>query len=107
MRKNWTTRQTSDPVPYFEAGRVKRTQRHPQYTDAEMGAFFEAVSEGYTFEQAAERCKYPFEWVLNTLNSDDETMDWALHLSMVAGARIRMGELPVPDRWDDLYKQGG
>ena len=38
------------------------------------------------------------------LYSDDETFAHALDLSMVAGALIRAGDLPVPDRWDGLYK---
>ncbi len=42
--------------------------------------------------------------VHNTIYGDDETMAHALDLSMVAGAKIRAGELPVPDRLDWLYK---
>jgi len=41
--------------------------------------------------------------MLNTLYSDDETIGYAIDLSMVAGARIRKGELAVPARWDGLY----
>ncbi len=43
------------------------------------------------------------KWVLNTIYSDDETYEHLLNLSMVAGALIRNGELPIPDRWDRLY----
>lgn len=86
------------------AGWVKRTQRYPQYTDAELAPFFEQVSAGYCFEQATKRAGLDWQRVENCLYSDDETMAYALDLSMVAGALIRAGKLPVPDRWDGLYK---
>ena len=41
--------------------------------------------------------------VHNTIYGDDETMAHALDLSMVAGALIRAGQLPIPDRRDKLY----
>ena len=44
-----------------------------------------------------------WQTMLNTLYSDDETLGYAIDLSMVAGARIRKGELAVPARWDGLY----
>ena len=43
--------------------------------------------------------------MLNTLYSDDETIGYAIDLSMVAGALIRRGDLPVPARWDGLYDE--
>ena len=89
------------------AGWVKRTQRYPQYTDAELAKFFAEVSMGYCFEQAAERAGMDWQTMHNTLYGDDETMAHALDLSMVAGALIRRGDLPVPDRWDGLYKGKG
>lgn len=60
---------------------------------------------GYCFEQSAKRCYLVWDWVRNTIYSDDETMGWALELSMQAGALIRAGKLPVPDRWDGLYDE--
>lgn len=83
---------------------IPRTQRYPQYTDAELVPFFLEVSAGYCFMQATERAGMDWQTVHNTIYGDDETMAHALDLSMVAGALIRSCELPVPDRWDGLYK---
>ena len=86
------------------AKRIKRTPRFPIYSDHEMMPFFDEIAKGYCYKQAAARCLYPDEWVLNTIYSDDEVSDHMLSLSMVAGARIRAGEQPAPpDRWDGLY----
>ena len=54
--------------------------------------------------QATERAGMDWQTVHSTIYGDDETMAHALDLSMVAGAKIRAGQLPVPDRWDGLYK---
>lgn len=97
--------------------RVKRTPRFPRYSDHEMMPFFDEMAKGYCYKQAAYNCLYPAEWVLNTIYSDDEVADHMLSLSMVAGAKIKLGEQKPPmDRWDHLYdeylplweaKQGG
>lgn len=82
---------------------VERTQRLPQYSDHELIPWFDEVSAGYDFEQAAERCKLVPKWVENSVYSDDEVYAHALDLSLVASAKIRAGEIPVPDRHDNLY----
>lgn len=101
------------PVTFSEAtgsmlapprGRVQRVQRYPQYSDDELKPWFAEVAKGYCFWQAAERCGYDRQTILNTIYSDDEVFDHGLSLSMWAGAKIRAGELPVPDRHDGLYK---
>jgi hypothetical protein len=85
--------------------RIQRLQRHPQYSDEELKPWFAEVAKGYPFDQAAERCGYVVEWIMNNVYSDDEVFDHALTLSINAGARIRAGELPIPDRHDGLYKE--
>lgn len=83
---------------------IKRTQRYPQYSDHELIPFFEYISQGYCYKQAADKCLYPPEWIMNTLYSDDDTYGYMLDLSMAAGARIRAGaQKPPPDRHDRLY----
>lgn len=85
---------------------IKRTQRHPKYSDHEMMPFFAEISKGYCYKQSAARCLYPAEWVLNTIHSDDDTFTYMLDLSIAAGALIRSGlQAPPPDRWDGLYDQ--
>lgn len=87
------------------ASRVKRLLRFPRYSDEEMMPFFDEIAKGYCYKQAADRCLYPREWVLNTIYSDDEVFDHMLSLSMQAGARIRAGLQPAPpDRYDGLYE---
>jgi hypothetical protein len=86
-------------------GRIKRTQRLPQYSDEELAPWFAEVAKGYSFEQAAERCKLVWKWVENTVYSDDEVFEHGLNLSMVAGAKIRAGLMSVPDRHDKLYEE--
>ena len=68
-----------------------------------MVRFFGYISDGYAINQAADLCLYPRKWVWNTLYSDDDTLAHVLDLSMQAGALIRMGVIPVPDRYDRLY----
>ena len=85
--------------------KIKRTQRWPLYSDDELKPFFKEVSAGYCFEQATERAGMDWQTMHNTLYSDDETIGYAIDLSMVAGALIRRGDLPVPDRWDGLYDE--
>ena len=83
---------------------IKRDQRHPQYSDHELTPFFSAISAGYCVKQAADKCLYPREWILNTIYSDDEVYAHMLDLSMLAGALIRSGEQKPPeDRYDGLY----
>jgi len=65
--------------------------------------WFAEIAKGYSFEQAAERCNLVWEWVQNTVYSDDDVYANGLELSMVAGALIRAGQLPIPDRRDKLY----
>jgi len=85
---------------------VKRIQRYPQYSDDEMIPFFEEISKGYCYKQAADHCLYPREWVMNTLYSDDDTYGYMLDLSIIAGARIREGlQQPPLDRYDRLYNK--
>jgi hypothetical protein len=84
-------------------GAIQRTQRYPQYSDSELEPFFLEISAGYCFEQASDRCDYVFEWIMNTLYSDDETMWHCMDLSMAAGGEIRAGHKVAPDRWDKLY----
>ena len=83
---------------------IPRTQRYPQYGDEELAPWFAEIAAGYCFEQASERCKLVWEWVQNSFYSDDEVYAHGLELSMVAGALIRAGKLPVPDRHDKLYR---
>jgi len=102
--------ESSEPTPLILSPArfpVKRTQRYPQYSDPELMPWFAEVAAGYDFEQAAERCKLVWEWVRNTFYSDDEVMAHGLELSMVAGALIRAGKLPIPDRHDGLYSSHG
>jgi hypothetical protein len=82
---------------------VRRFQRYPQYSDTELEPFFAEVYAGYCFNQAADRCLYERRFVWNTIYSDDEVMEHALNLSMAAGALIRSGKMPIPDRYDGLY----
>jgi len=82
---------------------IARTQRWPQYSDDELVAWFDEVAKGYPFDQAADRVGYVWAWVLNTVYSDDEVYAHALNLSINAGALIRAGKLPIPDRHDKLY----
>jgi hypothetical protein len=82
---------------------ISRLQRYPQYSDTELAPFFVEVRAGYTINQAADRCKYVRRWVWNTLYSDDETIGYTLDLSIYAGALIRAGKIPIPDRYDGLY----
>ena len=85
---------------------IKRTQRYPQYSDHELTPFFKEIALGYCYKQAADRCLYPREWILNTLYSDDETYSHMLDLSIQAGALIRSGNHPAPpDRYDGLYDE--
>ena len=91
---------------YFgRAGGVVRTQFYPQYSDDELKPFFKEVSAGYCFKQATERAGMDWQTMHNTLYGDDDTIGYALDLSMVAGANIRAGKLPVPDRHDKLYQR--
>ena len=84
---------------------IKRTQRYPQYSDDEMRQFFAEIAKGYCVNQSADHCGYDRETVRNTLYSDDEIYAHVLDLSMVAGARIRAGELQAPARYDKLYDE--
>jgi len=92
---------------YFgpQKGWIQRTQRYPQYPDEALKPFFEQVSAGYCFKQATERAGLDWDTLHNTLLSDDESIAHSLDLCMVAGALIRRGDLPVPDRWDKLYEE--
>ena len=82
---------------------IERTQRYPQYNDEELVPWFDEVAKGYSFAQAADRVGYVWEWVLNTVYCDDDVYGHALDLSIEAGALIRAGKLPIPDRHDKLY----
>jgi hypothetical protein len=85
---------------------VKRTQRHPQYSDHELIPFFTAISQGYCVNQSADKCLYPRKWVWNTLYSDDDTLGHVLDRSMEAGAKIRAGLMTPPlDRYDGLWDE--
>ena len=88
---------------FSTTGYITRTPRYPRYSDHELTPFFAEIAKGYGYKQAAARCLYPHEWILNTLYSDDEVFTHVLDLSMVAGAQIRAGERTVPSRWDGLY----
>jgi len=68
-----------------------------------MMPFFKQISKGYCIKQSADICLYPRDWVWNTIYSDDEVADHTLYLSMVAGAKIKAGDLPIPHRYDRLY----
>jgi hypothetical protein len=108
-----------DALEYFYAGllcpppemlgpcqtAVKRTQVFPKYRKQELNFFMLEVQAGYCFKQSAHRAGLEWVWVRNSLYSDDYKMDYALELSMMAGALIRRGDLPVPDRWDGLYDE--
>ena len=79
-------------------------QRYPQYADEALVPWFNEVAKGYAFEQAASRAMMVWQAVENSIFGDDDIYAHALNLSMIAGAKIRAGELQVPDRWDGLYK---
>jgi hypothetical protein len=99
--------ESSEPTPHILSPArfpIKRTQRYPQYSDHELAPWFAEIAKGFCFEQAAERCKLVWPWVQNTFYSDDEVMAHGLELSMVAGALIRAGKLPIPARHDGLYR---
>jgi hypothetical protein len=92
---------TNSLGPIFKP--IARTQRHPQYSDTELKPFFDEVGRGYCFNQSADRSGLDRKTLWNTLYSDDETLGYALDLSMHAGALIKAGALPIPDRHDGLY----
>jgi len=72
------------------------------YIDSELIIYFEEISKGYCYKQSAENIGYDLDKIERTLN-DYEVRCHLLDLSMVAGAKIRAGELAVPDRHDGLY----
>jgi hypothetical protein len=86
-------------------GKIERTQRFPQYSDDELQRWFDEVAKGYCWKQASDRCLLVRDWVENSWLSDDDVSGYMLDLSMVAGAKIKAGELPVPDRHDGLYDE--
>jgi hypothetical protein len=92
---------TNSLGPIFEP--ITRIQRYPQYSDTELAPFFDEVSRGYCFNESADRSGLERETLWNTLYSDDETIGYALDLSVHAGALIRAGKIPIPDRYDGLY----
>jgi hypothetical protein len=102
LRFSW---KLSNPLCGIVEQKIKRVQRYPQYSDQEMEPYFIEMSAGYCCKQAAKRCGYPWEWVENTLYSDDDTLGHVLDLSMVAGEKIRNGAQDAPDRWDGLYDE--
>ena len=75
------------------------------YTDAELMPWFDKVKEGFPFEEACNLLGYEWKRMDRTIYSDNDVMDWALHLSMEAGYKIRRGLLPVPNRADGLYEE--
>ena len=87
------------------SGKIERTQRFPIYSDEELKPWFAEIAAGYCYKQAADRCLYVREWILNTMYSDDDVSGYMLDLSMQAGARIRAGEQEPPNRYDGLYNQ--
>ena len=93
----------SSPICGLSREKIERTQRHPQYSDDELKPFFAEISAGYCTKQAAARCLYSHDRVMNTLYSDDETYGHVLDLSIAAGGEIRAGAKVVPNRWDGLY----
>ena len=88
------------------SGKIKRTQRFPVYSDDELMPWFAEVAKGYCYKQAADKCLYVREWILNTMYSDDDVSAYMLDLSMIARALIEKGEQPAPiDRYDGLYDE--
>lgn len=83
--------------------RIKRKQRGEIYTDEELVPYFAEMAKGYCCGQTDDRCGYSRQKVMDTIYSDDEVFEHVIDLSMVAGAKIRKGELEVPDRYDGLY----
>lgn len=75
------------------------------YTDLELEPWFAEVEAGFPFNEAAQRANLDWLKLQDTIYQDDEVMDHALKLSMVAGALIRTGQQPVPDRQDKLYEE--
>ena len=72
------------------------------YTDLELVIYFDEISKGYCYKQAAENVGYDMikiEWTMN----DYEVRCHVVDLSMAAGAKIRSGDLPIPHRHDGLY----
>jgi len=86
------------------SGKVKRTQRYPQYTDDELKPWFDEIAKGYCWMQATDHCGYSRDIMQNTMYSDDDILHHMLDLAMQAGALIRAGKLPIPDRYDKLYE---
>lgn len=83
---------------------VKRTRRREiLYTDYELIPWFVMVARGYPFEEACYRVGLDWFKLRDTFYSDDDVMHHALDLSIYAGARIREGTMPVPNREDGLY----
>lgn len=72
------------------------------YTDEELKPYFDEIAKGYCYKQSAENIGYNLDKLESTLN-DVEVRIHIVDLSMVAGAKIRIGELPVPSRHDGLY----
>ena len=72
------------------------------YTDEELIPYFEEMSKGYCYKQSAENIGFDMEKLERTM-SDLEVRIHIVDLSIAAGAKIRAGNLAVPDRHDGLY----
>jgi hypothetical protein len=92
-------------LPRLLPGELRRIQRTPRYEDEELAGWFAELRRGYDFKEAAERALLVWDWVKNTYYSDDDLYHYAIDLCVEAGARIRAGVLPAPQRRDGLYDQ--
>jgi len=72
------------------------------YTDEELELLFIEVSKGYPVDQAVVNVGCGLERLERTFD-DLEVRTHVVYLSCVAGALIRAGKLPVPNRWDSLF----
>lgn len=72
------------------------------YTDEELKPYFAEVAKGYPVKQAAYNAGLDFS---SKTFDDYEVRCHSLDLSCAAGALIKLGRLPVPDRWDGLFDE--
>lgn len=81
--------------------RVRRAHRFPKYSDHELQPFFAEIEKGYCWRQAAERCLYPYEFMLSTLISNKTALERMIELEHAAREAIRSGAMVAPaDKWE-------
>jgi len=65
-------------------------------------AFLREIAKGFTYLQATENLGLDRVDVETELDDSDFRCE-VVDVAIVAGANIRAGKLPVPDRYDGLY----